>query len=64
MLQSKELQKSGTLLSDQTATKLGLHCRLGFSLIEGVGTTLQLRHVGFSLQWLLLLQSMGSRAQA
>ena len=34
----------------------------GFSLVAaGCGATLQLRYVVFSLQWLLLLQSPGSR---
>ena len=37
MLPSKELQKSRTLLSDSTATKLGLHCCVGFSLVEWWG---------------------------
>ena len=32
-------------------TVLGLHCCMGFSLVAAC--------VGFSLQWLLLLQSMG-----
>ena len=34
-------------------TVLGLHCCVGISLVAAC--------VGFSLQWLLLLQSVGSR---
>ena len=34
---------------------------MGFSLVEGSGGYSSLRCVGFSLRWLLLLQSTGSR---
>ena len=39
---------------------LGLGCCVGFSLIRGVGATLQLWCMGFPSQWLLLLPSAGS----
>ena len=42
----------------------GLHCRVkafSNSLAESSGTTPQLRCVGFSLRWLVLLQSTVSR---
>ena len=39
---------------------LGLHCFKGFSLVVVSGASL--RCEGFSLLWLLLLQSTGSRA--
>ena len=35
--------------------------RMGFSLVAASGGYSSLQCVGFSLQWLLLLQSMGSR---
>ena len=45
---------------------LGLHCYAGFfcSACDKVGATLWLGCAGFSLWWLLLLWSTGSRAQA
>ena len=42
-------------------TVLGPCCRLGFSLVQQAGASLQLGCVGFSLQWLLLLPGTGSR---
>ena len=39
-------------------------CVRGLSLVAARGGRSSLRCVGFSLQWLLPLQSMGSRAQA
>ena len=39
---------------------LGLCCCKDFSLVLGVGTTLQLGYVGSSLWWPLLLQNRGS----
>ena len=39
---------------------LGLHCRVGVLQSRQVGPALQLCCAGFALQWLLLLQSMGS----
>ena len=41
---------------------LGLHCCVDFSLVAVSGATLPLWCVGFSLWWLLLLWSTGSRA--
>ena len=41
---------------------LGLRCCSSFSLLVASWATLQLQCTGFLLQWLLLLQSMGSRA--
>ena len=40
---------------------LGLHFCSGFSLVVVSGSTLYLKCLGVSLQWLLLLQSTGSR---
>ena len=43
---------------------LGLHRSVwAFSMMAGVGATLQLRDAGFSGQWLLLLHSMGCSCQ-
>ena len=41
---------------------LGLCCT-SFSLVAGSGGYFPLKCMGFSLQWLLLLQSTGSRAR-
>ena len=41
---------------------LGLHRRAGFSLVVASGGYSLLQSVGFSVLWLLLLPSMGSRA--
>ena len=41
---------------------LGLQCYPGFLWLERAGATLQ-QGVGFSFWWLLMLQSMGSRAR-
>ena len=43
---------------------LGLHCCTGFSLVAASGGYSSWRCVGFSLWWLLLLQTTGSRAEA
>ena len=40
---------------------LGLRCCAGLSLVAASGGYSLLRCVGFSLQWILLLRSMGSR---
>ena len=40
---------------------LGLHCRLGFPLVVVSGVTFRLWDMGFSLQWLLLFYSLGSK---
>lgn len=40
---------------------LGLQCCSGFLQLRHVGTVLQLSRVGFSLLWLLLLRTTGSR---
>ena len=40
---------------------LGLRCCLELSLVAASGGYSSLRHTGFSLPWLLLLRSMGSR---
>ena len=42
---------------------LRLHCCTGCSLVAARGAALSFQGAGFSLQWLLLLQSMGSRAR-
>ena len=42
---------------------LGLHSWTSFSLVAGSGGYFPLKCMGFSLQWLLLLQSTGSRAR-
>ena len=39
---------------------LGFYCCVGFSLAAVSGVYSSLQCAGFSLQWLLLLQSMGS----
>ena len=41
---------------------LVLCCWAGFSLVVETGAYLSLQYMGVSLWWLLLLQSMGSRA--
>ena len=41
---------------------LGLGCCTDFSLLVASGAVLSLQCAGFSLPWLLLLQSMGSGA--
>ena len=41
---------------------LGLLCFMGFSLVATSGGYSLLQDVGFSLRWLLLLQSTGSEA--
>ena len=43
---------------------LGLHCCSGFSLVVASGRYCSSRCAGFSLWWLLLLQSTGSRVQS
>ena len=40
---------------------LGLRCCSGFSLVAASGVHSSLRSTGFSLRWLLLLQSLGCR---
>ena len=41
---------------------MGVHCCLGFSLIVASGGYSSLQSEGFSLHWLLLFPSTGSRA--
>ena len=41
---------------------LGLHCRVGFSLVVASRADSLLQSMGFSELWLLLLPSLGSRA--
>ena len=40
---------------------LGLHCYAGFSVVAMSGDYSSLQRAGFSLPWLLLFQSLGSR---
>ena len=58
-------ESSIELLLTSLLAVLVVRCHIGFSLVAASpGSPLRLRWVGFSLRWLLLLGSTGSRAPA